>query len=125
MQRLSLVGDKKIVSLVCALLKLGRPCAVRRLVVSVDVFSVDGSVDVPVFREMSREGIEHVVPEVLEGLPAVADLDASATVVGITLAVRVRAPFPHGLPTSVKRRLSHSMPEVAFQASLSLKASAR
>lgn len=86
-------GDEPVASLVSRLLFRRCPPAVFWAVTSVVVDTV---------KRLSGWPRAHVGQEVFKGLqPAIADRDASASVIAITLASRIRAPFQNALPRFV------------------------
>src|SRR4051812_15268100 len=77
------------------LLAIGRPAAVARLVVAVVVDAVERPV---------RRPLPHVAEEVLEGIPALADRDASPAVALVAGGVRGVAAVAHRAPRGVRPR---------------------
>ena len=84
---------------VVRLLFSGRPTAIRRLIISVVVLSVDG---------VSFGPRSHVGEEIQEHSPSLANGYSPTSVSGIVAGIWVQAAFSHRHPNLVFRRFSDS-----------------
>lgn len=90
------VGSARVV------LGASEPTAIGRLVIPVGVTPVDLVV--------KAGALAHVFEEVLKGIPARADRDATGAVLGVGAVANVTAPGPHGAPSVIRRRLGPAVP---------------